>query len=190
MVIGNFLWRQLALLQRSSRLARLYTGDRDMTRTHVGASHNWGREELAYMMRVLIGSGNVSANELPREDLALCDDPGRVALQAILPKCNVKDILECESGRATGPVRIPRVNGDEAHQDGDVAGGAPDPRDSRRAGKRPQSLSPPKSHHPRSSPSLPRVAARNAWRTMPRVESAERWGGLQRPRAKSRRGRP
>ncbi|KAF0897563.1 hypothetical protein E2562_039154 [Oryza meyeriana var. granulata] len=40
MVIRDFLRRRLAPLQRHSRLAWLYTGGRDATRTHVGVSHN------------------------------------------------------------------------------------------------------------------------------------------------------
>ncbi|KAF0917304.1 hypothetical protein E2562_017480 [Oryza meyeriana var. granulata] len=145
MVIGDFLWRWLAPLQRCSRPAWLYTGDRDTTRTHVGASHNWGRAELMYMPRVVIGSSDVPASELPKEDLALCNDPGRTALQVILTKYDAKGILEHVSGRALGPVRILGDDGDEARQDSGAArapeagtaGGAINPRDSRRAGKRP-----------------------------------------------------
>ncbi|KAF0897378.1 hypothetical protein E2562_036554 [Oryza meyeriana var. granulata] len=40
---------------------------------------------------------------MPREDLELCNDPRRVALQATLPKCNAKGILERVSEMAPGP---------------------------------------------------------------------------------------
>ncbi|KAF0914526.1 hypothetical protein E2562_029422 [Oryza meyeriana var. granulata] len=87
------------------------------------------------MLRVVLGSGDVSASELPREDLALCDDPGRVARQVILPKCDTRGILEHTSEGAPGPVRIPWVDIEEAHQEGSAAralgagttGGATDP---------------------------------------------------------------
>ncbi|KAF0922591.1 hypothetical protein E2562_039504 [Oryza meyeriana var. granulata] len=103
---------------RHSRPAWLYTGDRDATRTHVSASHNWEQAELAYMLRVVIGSGNVPASELPREDLVLCNDLGKLALQAILPMCDTKGIFERMSRRALGSVCILGVDGDEARQDG------------------------------------------------------------------------
>ncbi|KAF0896130.1 hypothetical protein E2562_019628 [Oryza meyeriana var. granulata] len=73
------------------------------------------------MLRVVLGSGDVSASKLPMEDLALCDDPGRVARQAILPKCDAKGILERTSEGAPRPMRIPGVDGGEAHQDGSTA---------------------------------------------------------------------
>ncbi|KAF0936120.1 hypothetical protein E2562_038806 [Oryza meyeriana var. granulata] len=73
------------------------------------------------MLMMVIGFDEVSANELPREDLTLCDDPGRVALQAILPKCDAKGILKHASGRALGPMRILGVDDDEACQDSGVA---------------------------------------------------------------------
>ncbi|KAF0896733.1 hypothetical protein E2562_027260 [Oryza meyeriana var. granulata] len=114
-----------------------------------------------------MGSGNVTANELPREDLALCDDPGRVARQAVLPKCDTKGILEHASGMDPWPICISRVNGEEARQDGGAARapgagaawGATDPWDTRRAGKCPRSPSPLKSCCPNPPPSPPRVAA-------------------------------
>ncbi|KAF0904071.1 hypothetical protein E2562_031749 [Oryza meyeriana var. granulata] len=120
-----------------------------------------------YLLRVVIGSGDVPTSELPREDLALCNDPVRVALQAIVPKCDAKDILERTSGMAPGTMRILGNNGDGACRDGEATqapgtgstGGATYPWDSRRAGKRPQSPSPPKSHNPRRPPSPPRIAA-------------------------------
>ncbi|KAF0896385.1 hypothetical protein E2562_021915 [Oryza meyeriana var. granulata] len=67
-----------------------------------------------YMLRVVIGSGDIPASGLPREDLALCIDSGRVALQAILPKCDSKGILEHVYGRAPRLVRLPGDDGEEA----------------------------------------------------------------------------
>ncbi|KAF0888023.1 hypothetical protein E2562_009606 [Oryza meyeriana var. granulata] len=106
MVIGDFLRRRPVPLQERSRLAWLYTGDRDATRTHVGASHNRGRAELICMLRVVIGFGNIPASKLPREDLALCNDSARMAWQAILPECDAKGILERMSETAPGAMRI------------------------------------------------------------------------------------
>ncbi|KAF0928476.1 hypothetical protein E2562_004118 [Oryza meyeriana var. granulata] len=118
-----------------------------MTRMHVGTRHNWGRAELSYMLRVVIGSGDVTASDLPRVDLALCNNLGRVAQQAVLLKCDAKGILEHVSGRDPGLVRILGVDGEEARQDSDAAqapradatGDATDPWDSRQAGKCPRS---------------------------------------------------
>ncbi|KAF0924939.1 hypothetical protein E2562_015009, partial [Oryza meyeriana var. granulata] len=72
--------------------AWLYTGDRDATQTHVVGNQNKGWEELVMMLRVVVGAGDITANSLPREDLALCNHPGRVALQETLPRCNAKEI--------------------------------------------------------------------------------------------------
>ncbi|KAF0909911.1 hypothetical protein E2562_001175 [Oryza meyeriana var. granulata] len=69
------------------------------------------------MLRVVVGSGNVFASELPREDLVLCDDPGRVALHGILPKCDAMGILEHASRRAPRPMRISGIDGGEARHD-------------------------------------------------------------------------
>ncbi|KAF0929258.1 hypothetical protein E2562_018779 [Oryza meyeriana var. granulata] len=76
---GTDLDDRLVLLQRWSRPAWLYIGDRNTTRMHVGTCRNSGRAELLNMLRVVMGSGDVTASELPREDLVLCDDSGRVA---------------------------------------------------------------------------------------------------------------
>ncbi|KAF0907791.1 hypothetical protein E2562_020865 [Oryza meyeriana var. granulata] len=116
-----------------------------------------------YMLRVVIGSSDILAIELPMGDLALCNDSGRVALQVILPKCDTKGILEHVSGMALGPARILGDDGDGARRDSgaaratgaSAARGAVNPRDSRTVDKCPWSLSPPKSHKPWP----PRVAA-------------------------------
>ncbi|KAF0912230.1 hypothetical protein E2562_013183 [Oryza meyeriana var. granulata] len=116
-----------------------------------------------YMLRVVIGSGNIPASKLPRKDLALCNDQGRVAQQAIVPKCDARGILERMSGRAPGLVRILGDDGDEAPRDSSAArapkagatGGTVDPWDSRTASNHPQSPSPLKSYHPRSPPLPP-----------------------------------
>ncbi|KAF0922043.1 hypothetical protein E2562_023995 [Oryza meyeriana var. granulata] len=104
MVIGDFLWPWLVLRQKCFRLVWLYAGDRDATSTHLGASHNW---ELMYMLRVVIGSGDVPAR--------------RATLQAILPKCDAKGILECVSERAPRLVQIPGDYSDEARRESGTA---------------------------------------------------------------------
>ncbi|KAF0891187.1 hypothetical protein E2562_006545 [Oryza meyeriana var. granulata] len=73
------------------------------------------------MLRVVIGSGDVTARKLPQEDLTLYDDPGRVVRQAVLPKCDTKGILEHASGKVPGLICIPGVDGEEANQVGGVA---------------------------------------------------------------------
>ncbi|KAF0934141.1 hypothetical protein E2562_022827 [Oryza meyeriana var. granulata] len=92
MVIGDFLWRRLVPLQECSRLAWLYTGDHEETQMHVGETHNWRQDELTMMLRVVVSIGNVTTSTLPREDLALYNNPRRVALQETLPRCNAKEI--------------------------------------------------------------------------------------------------
>ncbi|KAF0921481.1 hypothetical protein E2562_007019 [Oryza meyeriana var. granulata] len=132
----------------------------------MGASHNWKRAELMYMLRVVIGSGNIPASELPRKDLALWNDSGRVALQAILPKCDAKGILDRASGRAPGLVWIledvdygaRRYRGAAQAPGAGAAGGTVDPQDSRRVGMRPRSPSALKSHQPWPPPLPPQVA--------------------------------
>ncbi|KAF0924495.1 hypothetical protein E2562_010142 [Oryza meyeriana var. granulata] len=111
MVVGEFLWRRLAPLQRRFLPAWLYIGHRDATRMHIGEDHNLRQEELATMLKVVVGVNNVTTSILPREDLALCNDRGRVALQETLPKCNARGIQERTLGMAPRSVQI---LGDEA----------------------------------------------------------------------------
>ncbi|KAF0936115.1 hypothetical protein E2562_038781 [Oryza meyeriana var. granulata] len=73
------------------------------------------------MLRVVMGSSDVTASELPREDLALYDDPRRVARQVVLPKCDAKGILEHASGRDLGPICILGVDSEETCQDDGTA---------------------------------------------------------------------
>ncbi|KAF0892602.1 hypothetical protein E2562_017321 [Oryza meyeriana var. granulata] len=102
MVIGDFLWWRLVPLQRCSCLAWFYTGDRDVTKTHVGLRRH-------------------PCQRATQEDLALRNDLGRVSLQAILPKSNARGILERVFRRAPRSVHIPAVDGDEARQGGGAA---------------------------------------------------------------------
>ncbi|KAF0888750.1 hypothetical protein E2562_017600 [Oryza meyeriana var. granulata] len=74
-----------------------------------------------FMLRVVIDSGDIATRELPREDLALHNDPGRVTLQVILPKCDAKGILERASGMALGPIRIPGDDRDGVRRDSGAA---------------------------------------------------------------------
>ncbi|KAF0928386.1 hypothetical protein E2562_003204 [Oryza meyeriana var. granulata] len=135
-----------------------------------------------YMLRVVIGSNNIPASELPREDLVLCNDIGRVALQAILPKYDAKGILERAFGMTPRPEQILGDDGDGVHQDSGaaralvagVAGGAVDPRDSRRVGKLLRSLSPPEVAPTMAMPQCMEHDAEASGSSWPRDDGASR----------------
>ncbi|KAF0895002.1 hypothetical protein E2562_004989 [Oryza meyeriana var. granulata] len=58
------------------------------------------------MLKVVVGVNDVTTSILPREDLTLCNDRGRVALQETLPNCNARGIQERTLGMAPGSVQI------------------------------------------------------------------------------------
>ncbi|KAF0890002.1 hypothetical protein E2562_035042 [Oryza meyeriana var. granulata] len=69
------------------------------------------------MLRVVVSVSNVAASTLPREDLALYNNPRRVALQEALPRYDAKGIHERTSRMTPGPVRISGDGGDEVCHD-------------------------------------------------------------------------
>ncbi|KAF0926144.1 hypothetical protein E2562_021845 [Oryza meyeriana var. granulata] len=135
------------------------------------------------MLKVVVSVSDVATSILPREDLALCNDRGRVALQETLPKCDARGIQERASGMVPRSVRIPGDGDDEACQDSGVAqaSGASteesvvNPWDSKRTSKRPQIPSPPRSQKPHPPPSPPQVS------TPRRLAHDTEAGGSSRP---------
>ncbi|KAF0931036.1 hypothetical protein E2562_039545 [Oryza meyeriana var. granulata] len=92
------------------------------------------------MFRVVVGISDVATIILPREDLTLRNNRGRVALQETLPKCDAKGIQERTSGIAPRLVWILGDGGGEVRHNNratrapgtGTAGVVVDHRDSRR----------------------------------------------------------
>lgn len=64
----------------------MYTGPNDITRIHIGTEGDLEEGALATLLKVVAGVDDLTRAVLPREQLALCADPGQVALQATLPE--------------------------------------------------------------------------------------------------------
>ncbi|KAF0900657.1 hypothetical protein E2562_033878 [Oryza meyeriana var. granulata] len=79
---------------------------------HVDEEHNLKQEELVATLRLVVCASDIAASILPREDLALCSDQGRVVLQETLPKCNATGVQERAPGMAPAPMQILRDGGD------------------------------------------------------------------------------
>ncbi|KAF0895538.1 hypothetical protein E2562_013620 [Oryza meyeriana var. granulata] len=139
----------------------------DILRRRLG-----GHDQDARGTQLGVSGADVHA-ELPREDQVLCNVLRRVALQANLPKCDAKGILECVSGRAPWPVQIPGDDSDGVYRDSrgarvpgaGTARGNIDPRDSRRAGKCPGARGPRSRTNRGHFCRHPGSVRHNAWRT-------------------------
>ncbi|XP_062195295.1 uncharacterized protein LOC133898624 [Phragmites australis] len=101
----------------------MYTGSQDITRTRIGEDGDLDEAALVGLLRVVIGVEDLTRAVLPREQLALCTDPNRVALQATLPEFDTQD-------EATGGA--PRTG------DGDATSGNPQASGRGATGGRPQ----------------------------------------------------
>ncbi|KAF0928214.1 hypothetical protein E2562_038456 [Oryza meyeriana var. granulata] len=76
------------------------------------------QEDLAMMLRMVVGVNDIAASILPREDLALCSNRGRMVLQETLPKCDIREIQEHAPGMAPGSMQIPRDGDNGVRRDG------------------------------------------------------------------------
>ena len=86
MVVADYLRRRLKPLRERARPSWMYTGPHNISRTQIGEDGNLDEGALAALLRVVTGVKDLTRAVLPQEQLALCADPGWVALQATLLK--------------------------------------------------------------------------------------------------------
>ena len=84
MVVADYLRRRLAPLRERARPCWMYTRPQDITRTQIGEDWDLDEAALSGLLRVVIGVEDLTREVLPRDQLVLYVDPGRVALQAAL----------------------------------------------------------------------------------------------------------
>ncbi|XP_062179123.1 uncharacterized protein LOC133883722 [Phragmites australis] len=64
----------------------MYTGSNDISTTQIGEDGDLDEVALESLLWVVTSVEDLTRAVLPQEQLALCADPGRVALQAMLPE--------------------------------------------------------------------------------------------------------
>jgi hypothetical protein len=75
MVLGDFLKRQITLLQQWTRMACMYTGINDCCRIARGPDSEFTRAELEYAVRAMTGEAfSLESLVLPNGIKALCKD--------------------------------------------------------------------------------------------------------------------
>jgi hypothetical protein len=86
-LVGDFLKRRIAPLQRRARLCCWFTGANDIGRVQRGPGTDLSWDELAVLVGGITGETFVPESLiLPQNIPALCDDPGlRTAILATLP---------------------------------------------------------------------------------------------------------
>jgi hypothetical protein len=86
-VVGDFLKRRIAPLQRRARLCRWFTGSNDISRIQRGPGTDLSWDELEVRVKGITGESFIPESLiLPKGIPALCDDPGlRTAILATLP---------------------------------------------------------------------------------------------------------
>jgi hypothetical protein len=119
-VVGNFLKRRIALLQRRARLCSWFTGPNDIGRIQRGPGTDLSWEELELLVKGITGESFVPESLIvPTGIPALCDDPGlRTAILVTLPTLD-------ESG-----VAVHQTDGRDPHRGiriSDAPAGGPQP---------------------------------------------------------------
>ncbi|KAF0889063.1 hypothetical protein E2562_021119 [Oryza meyeriana var. granulata] len=72
----------------------MYTSSRDVTRTHIGEAGDLSEPALVALLKVVVGTDDLTRIVLPNEELALFLDPGRVALQMSLTAFDAQGLKE------------------------------------------------------------------------------------------------
>ena len=88
----------------------MYTDLGDITRTHIGMEGDLEEGALATLLKVVTSVDDLTRVVLPREELALCADLGRVALQATLPEFDAKGLVERPGRQNPRTIQIPAVD--------------------------------------------------------------------------------
>ncbi|XP_062217721.1 uncharacterized protein LOC133917919 [Phragmites australis] len=154
----------------------MYIGSGDIMRTHIGVDGDLDEGALATLLKVVTGIDDLARAILPREELALCADKGRAALQASMPEFDAQGLVDHPGRRNPGTIQIPRVDeeagrrqqvggrdtGGSRQQVGDRDAAGSRPTAQRDKGKRPQTYVPQPSSSSSPSPLQQRSAAGGA----------------------------
>jgi hypothetical protein len=99
-VVGDFLKRRIAPLQRRARLCCWFTGSNDIGRIQRGPGTDLSWEELEILVKGITGESFVPESLiLPRGIPALCDDPGlRRAILATLSTFDESGVAVRQTG--------------------------------------------------------------------------------------------
>jgi hypothetical protein len=99
-MVGDFLKRRIAPLQRRARLCCWFVGLNDIGRIQRGPGTDLSWEELELLVKGITGESFVPESLiLPQGIPALCDDPGlRTAILATLPTLNESGVVVRQTG--------------------------------------------------------------------------------------------
>jgi hypothetical protein len=99
-VVGDFLKRQIAPLQRRARLCCWFTGPNDIDRIQRGPGTDLSWEELELLVKGITSESFIPESLiLPQGIPALCDDPGlRTAILATLPTLDESGVAVRQTG--------------------------------------------------------------------------------------------
>jgi hypothetical protein len=99
-VVGDFLKRRIAPLQRRARLCRWFTGSNDISRIQRGPGTDLSWDELEVRVKGITGESFIPESLiLPKGIPALCDDPGlRTAILATLPTLDESGMAVRQTG--------------------------------------------------------------------------------------------
>jgi hypothetical protein len=99
-VVGDFLKRRIALLQRRARLCYWFTGPNDIGRVQRGPGTDLSWDELEVLVKGITGESFIPESLiLPQGIPALCDDPGlRTVILAMLPTLDESGVAVCQTG--------------------------------------------------------------------------------------------
>jgi hypothetical protein len=99
-VVGDFLKRRIAPLQRRVRLCCWFTGPNDIGRIQRGPGTDLSWEELELLVKGIIGESFVPESLILFQGIpALCDDPGlRTVILATLPTLDESGVAVQQTG--------------------------------------------------------------------------------------------
>jgi hypothetical protein len=109
-MVGDFLKRRIAPLQRRARLCCWFTGSNDIGRIQRGPGTDLSWEELELLVKGITGESFVPKSLiLPQDIPALCDDLGlRLAVLAMLPTLDESGMAVHQTG-GRDPLREIRI---------------------------------------------------------------------------------
>jgi hypothetical protein len=99
-VVGDFLKRRIAPLQRRARLCCWFTGSYDIGWIQHGPGTDLSWDELEILVKGITGESFIPESLiLPQSIPALCDDPGlRTAILATLPTLDESGVAVRQTG--------------------------------------------------------------------------------------------
>jgi hypothetical protein len=115
MVLGNFLRCRIAPQQQRSRMACMFTGEKDCSRIVRGAGSKLSGAELEVLIRAMTGVAYAAESlVLPRGVKVLCEDQAmRTAVLALLPTLDKGGLVVRQvGGDPNHGIRIPGTSPD------------------------------------------------------------------------------